>query len=248
MTQQFNTTTSMGRLTLNVLLSFAQFEREVTAERIRDKIAASRKKGIWMGGPPPLGYDVRDKKLVVNEAEARTVRQLFEAYLELGSTKALAAWAKAEGITTKIRRDSDGTVRAGGRPFSRGNLHALLNYRAYIGEVTHKGNIYPGEQEAIVPRVLWDQVQARLADGKAGDGAATTSGETSLLTGLLYDDTGDRLTPSHASKKGRRYRYYVSSRLIEKGSDDPTGWRLPALEIEGAVLQHWPHGSGIRRS
>jgi site-specific DNA recombinase len=225
-----------GVLTLNVLLSFAQFEREVTAERIRDKIAASRKKGLWMGGPPPLGYDVRDKKLVVNEAEARTVRQLFEAYLELGSTRALAAWAKARGITTKIRRDLHGTVRSGGRPFSRGNLHALLNYRTYIGEVTHKGNTYPGEQEAIVPRVLWDKVQARLAEGKAGDGAAPASGETSLLTGLLYDATGDRLTPSHASKNGRRYRYYISRRLIERDTDDPTGWRLPALEIEGAVI------------
>ena len=235
-TQQFNTTTSMGRLTLNVLLSFAQFEREVTAERIRDKIAASRKKGMWMGGPPPLGYDVRDKKLVVNVAEARTVRQLFAAYLDLGSTRALAAWAKDQGITTKIRRDSHGAARAGGRPFSRGNLHALLNYRAYIGEVTHKGNTYPGEQEAIVPRELWNKVQARLAEGKAGDRAATNSGETSLLTGLLYDDTGDRLTPSHASKKGRRYRYYISRRLIEQGSDDPTAWRLPAREIEGVVM------------
>ena len=246
-TQQFNTTTSMGRLTLNVLLSFAQFEREVTAERIRDKIAASRKKGMWMGGPPPLGYDVRDRKLVVNEAEARTVRQLFEAYLELGSTRALAAWAKAQGITTKVRLDPHGTVRAGGRPFSRGNLHALLSYRTYIGEVAHKGNIYPGEQDAIVPRELWDRVQARLADGKAGSGAATTSGDTSLLTGLLFDDIGDRLTPTHSSKTGRRYRYYVSSRLIETGSHDPTGWRLPALQIEGAVtaaLADWlrnPH-------
>ncbi|WP_421694485.1 recombinase family protein [Aestuariivirga sp.] len=234
-TQQFNTTTSMGRLTLNVLLSFAQFEREVTAERIRDKIAASRKKGMWMGGPPPLGYDVRDKSLVVNEVEAETVRQLFEAYVELGSVKALTGWARGKGITTKIRRDPNGNVRAGGRPFSRGNLHALLNYRAYIGEVTHRENIYRGEQDAIVPRELWDRVHARFADGKAGR-RTTSSGETSLLTGLLFDDTDDRLTPTYASKKGRRYRYYVSSRLIEIGSDDPTGWRLPALEIEGAVL------------
>ena len=234
-TQQFNTTTSMGRLTLNVLLSFAQFEREVTPERIRDKIAPSRKKGMWMGGPPPLGYDVRDKKLVVNGTEAKTVRQLFEAYLSLGSTKALAAWAKTEGITTKIRCDVSGDIRVGGRPFSRGNLHALLNYRTYIGEVTHKGSVYPGEQEAIVPRMLWDQVQARFAGGKAHNGVVPNRGEKSLHTGLLCDDTGDLLTPSHASKSGRRYRYYVSSRLIEKRSDDPTGWRLPALEIEGAV-------------
>jgi len=235
-TQQFNTTTSMGRLTLNVLLSFAQFEREVTAERIRDKIAASRKKGLWMGGPPPLGYDVRDKKLVVNEVEATTVRQLYETYVELGSVKALTGWAKVNGITTKIRQDQDGNVRAGGKPFSRGNLHALLNYRTYIGEVTHKGHIYRGEQDAIVPRDLWDRVQARLAQSKSGCRVARAPGVTSLLTGLLFDDTGDRLTPTHASKKGRRYRYYVSSRLIESGSDDPSGWRLPALEIEGVVL------------
>ena len=209
-TQQFNTTTSMGRLTLNVLLSFAQFEREVTAERIRDKIAASRKKGMWMGGPPPLGYDIQDKKLVVNEVEARAVRRLFEAYLHLNSTKALAAWAKSEGITTKIRKRSDGAIRSGGRPFSRGNLHALLNYRTYIGEVTHKGNVYPGEQVAIVPRDLWDAVQARLSAGKSADRSASASGDCSLLTGLLFDDTGDRLTPSHATKEGRRYRYYES--------------------------------------
>jgi site-specific DNA recombinase len=234
-TQQFNTTTSMGRLTLNVLLSFAQFEREVTAERIRDKIAASRKKGMWMGGPPPLGYDIREKKLVVNETEARTVRRLFEAYLSLGSTRSLAAWAKSEKITTKVRRNAHGAVRAGGRLFSRGNLHALLNYRVYIGEVTHKEKVHPGVQEAIVPRELWDQVQHGLNAAKTSGGSGTASGDMSLLTGLLFDDIGDRLTPSHASKHGRRYRYYVSRRLIEERSDDPTGWRLPALELEAAV-------------
>ncbi|MBI2719074.1 MAG: recombinase family protein [Rhizobiales bacterium] len=235
-TQQFNTTTSMGRLTLNVLLSFAQFEREVTAERIRDKIAASRKKGMWMGGSPPLGYDVKDKKLAVNEAEAKTVRRLFEAYLNLGSTKALAAWARSEGITTKIRQRSDGNIRSGGRAFSRGNLHALLNYRTYIGEVTHKGNAYPGEQVAIVPQDLWNAIQAKLNEGKSADRSASASGDSSLLKGLLFDDTGDRLTPSHATREGRRYRYYVSRRLIENNSDDPTGWRLPALEIERVVI------------
>ena len=235
-TQQFNTTTSMGRLTLNVLLSFAQFEREVTAERIRDKIAASRKKGMWMGGAPPLGYDVKDKKLVVNEAEAGTVRRLFAAYLNHGSTKALATWATSEGITTKLRSRNDGSIRSGGRSFSRGNLHALLNYRTYIGEVTHKGNIYPGEQVAIVPRDLWDEVQAKLNAGKAADKSQPSSGDTSLLTGLIFDETGDRLTPSHATKQGRRYRYYVSRRLIENNSNDLTGWRLPAHEIERVVV------------
>ena len=235
-TQQFNTTTSMGRLTLNVLLSFAQFEREVTAERIRDKIAASRKKGMWMGGSPPLGYDVKDKKLVVNEAEAATVRQLFEAYVRLGSTKALAAWARSEGITTKIRKRSDGSIRAGGKPFSRGNLHALLNYRTYIGEVTHKGNVYPGEQDAIVARDLWDFAQAKLGEGKSTQRSACACANTSMLTGLVFDETGDRLTPSHATKKGRRYRYYVSRRLIESDTHDLSGWRLPAHEIERVVI------------
>ena len=236
-TQQFNTTTSMGRLTLNVLLSFAQFEREVTAERIRDKIAASRRKGLWMGGPPPLGYDVKDKRLVVNEAEAQVVRRLFEAYLRLGSTRALAAWATAEGVTTKLRRAADGSIRAGGKPFSRGNLHALLSYRVYIGEVTHKGNVYPGEQEAIVPLPLWNEVQLQLDRANSSVRPRNTSGETSLLVGLLFDETGDRLTPSHTTKEGRRYRYYLSRRLVEGNSNDQTGWRLPAREIEAAVVQ-----------
>lgn len=236
-TQQFNTTTSMGRLTLNVLLSFAQFEREITAERIRDKIAASRRRGLWMGGAPPLGYDVKGKKLVVNEAEAQVVRRLFEAYLDQGSTKALASWAESEGITTKLRHAADGSIRAGGKPFSRGNLHALLSYRAYIGEVTHKGSVYPGEQEPIVPLALWHEVQVRLKEASSSVGPRTSSGEPSLLTGLLFDETGDRLTPSHTTKQGRRYRYYLSRRLVEGNANDQTGWRLPAREIEGAVLQ-----------
>jgi DNA invertase Pin-like site-specific DNA recombinase len=236
-TQQFNTTTSMGRLTLNVLLSFAQFEREVTAERIRDKIAASRRKGLWMGGAPPLGYDVKGKKLVVNEAEAQVVRRLFEAYLRQGSTKALAAWTESEGITTKLRHAADGSIRAGGKPFSRGNLHALLSYRAYIGEVTHKGSAYPGEQAPIVPLPLWHEVQMRLKAASSSVRPRTCSGETSLLTGLLFDETGDRLTPSHTTKQGRRYRYYLSRRLVEGNANDQTGWRLPAREIEAAVLQ-----------
>jgi site-specific DNA recombinase len=173
---------------------------------------------------------------VVNEVEAETVRWLFAGYLSHGSTRALAIWARSAGITTKVRKREDGSIRSGGRPFSRGNLHALLNYRAYIGEVTHKGNTYPGEQAAIVPRDMWDEVQMRLNGGTTSVGAANASGDASLLTGLLYDDTGDRLTPSHANKQGRRYRYYVSRRLIEERSDDPTGWRLPALEIERVIV------------
>jgi DNA invertase Pin-like site-specific DNA recombinase len=234
-TQQFNTTTSMGRLTLNVLLSFAQFEREVTAERIRDKIAASRKKGMWMGGAPPLGYDVRDRKLVPNPEEARTVRRLFEAYLEVRSIKALARWTKDQGIVTKVRRDRDGKVRSGGRPFSTGNLHALLQYRTYIGEVSHKGAVYPGEHDAILPRDLWDRVQ----EHRRGAGTSRRTGVNAPpalpLTGLVFDETGDRLTPTHATKAGRRYYYYVSSRLQQDATSDPSGWRLPAGALEGSV-------------
>ena len=235
-TQQFNTTTSMGRLTLNVLLSFAQFEREVTAERIRDKIAASRKKGMWMGGLPPLGYDAWAKKLVINPEEATQVRRLFEAYLELGSIRDLVAWARAEGIATKVRRKADGGIPSGGRPFSRGNLHAMLNYRAYIGEVTHRGNTYPGEQEPILPRDLWDRVQARLGATGRQSGSSGNIKQPAALIGLLFDETGDRLTPVHATKKGRRYHYYVSTRLIATASKDPSGWRLPARALEHAVI------------
>ena len=234
-TQQFNTTTSMGRLTLNVLLSFAQFEREVTAERIRDKIAASRKKGMWMGGPPPLGYDVRDKKLVINSTEAEQVRRLFVAYLELGSVRALKVWVAQNGITTKIRTSSDGTFRSGGKPFSRGNLHALLRYRTYIGEVQHRGQVYPGEQEAIISAELWGQVQAKLVEGWSSEISARHDGATPMLLGLAFDETGDRLTPTHATKTGRRYHYYVSSRLIEKDKGNQDGWRLPAHKLEQAV-------------
>jgi|GEM_PF-410998 len=164
------------------------------------------------------------------------VQQLFEAYLRLGSVKALTAWAKSENITTKIRNRSNGSIRSGGEPFSRGNLHALLSYRAYIGEVAHKGNVYPGEQDAIIGRDLWEAVQVKLTEGRSSPRGRSASGESSLLTGLLFDETGDRLTPSHATKNGRRYRYYVSRRLIETDARDPSGWRLPAQEIEGVVI------------
>jgi len=234
-TQQFNTTTSMGRLTLNVLLSFAQFEREVTAERIRDKIAASKKKGMWMGGQPPLGFDVKDKNLVINRPEAEQVRQIFEAYVELGSTKAQTAWAKAKGIVTKLRGRPDGSVRCGGRPFSRGNLHALLRYQSYVGEIAHGGNIYRGNHEAILARELWDQVHDKLV--ASGRGKATKITASRPLTGILFDDTGDRLSPVHAKKQSRRYHYYVSRRLLEVDRSDPTGWRLPAVPLERVIVE-----------
>ena len=235
-TQQFNTTTSMGRLTLNVLLSFAQFEREVTAERIRDKIAASKKRGMWMGGLPPLGYDVCNKKLVINQAEAEQVRHVFEAYLNLGSIKSLTRWAEENGVRTKARHYRDGRFRSGNRPFSRGNLHALLHYRAYIGEITHKGAIYVGEHAAILSRELWDTVQAKLATSL--NGRSRKSGHTPSLplTGLAFDETGDRLTPVHANKHGQRYYYYISARLNQAELRDPSAWRLPAPVLEQAVV------------
>ncbi len=235
-TQQFNTPTSMGRLTLNVLLSFAQFEREVTAERIRDKIAASKKKGMWMGGHPPLGYDVCDKKLVINHPEAEQVRQLFEAYLILGSTKSLTRWAKENGVRTKARHDRDGRFRSGNRPFSRGNLHALLHYRAYIGEIAHKGAIYAGEHEAILPRDLWDSVQSKLVTLPNRRGQKSGQTPTLPLAGLVFDETGDRLTPVHANKQGQRYYYYISARLNQAELRDPSAWRLPASVLEQTVV------------
>jgi DNA invertase Pin-like site-specific DNA recombinase len=201
-TQQFNTTTSMGRLTLNVLLSFAQFEREVTAERIRDKIAASKKKGMWMGSPPPLGYDVQDKKLVINESEAETVRTLFDLYLDLGSVRALKEEADRRGIRTKHRPNSK---NPGNKPFSRGNLYILLNNPLYVSEVRHKAETYPGQHDAIIDRETWIAVQDRLADNAASRRRPTNEKSSHLLTGLLFDETGDRLVPTHTNKKGVRF-------------------------------------------
>ena len=234
-TQQFNTTTSMGRLTLNVLLSFAQFEREVTGERIRDKIAASKRKGMWMGGNPPLGYDVADRKLVVNEAEAETVRHIFRLYCRSKSVRELRHRLEAEGITSKRRIMRDGSV-AGSKPINRGALYHLLRNRIYLGETVHRDKSYPGEHEAIIERDLWDQVQAILADNIKGERRATAS-QPSLLTGLLIDEQGERLSPSHAVKQGRRYRYYVSRHLIIEGrKPDRRGWRIPAADLENLVL------------
>jgi DNA invertase Pin-like site-specific DNA recombinase len=232
-TQQFNTTTSMGRLTLNMLLSFAQFEREVTGERIRDKIAASKQKGMWMGGPPPLGYDVADRKLVVNPAEAEVVRTLFRLYLELGNARRLKKEADCLGIITK-RRSYDGRA-AGGRPFSRGNLYQLLRNPLYIGEVPHRGKTYPGQHEAIIDRETWDAVQCRLTENAQVRHTDKNTKGSSLLTGLVYDETGDLLSPSHATKNGRRYRYYISRRIMHGPDPHGDGWRIPAKELEEAI-------------
>jgi DNA invertase Pin-like site-specific DNA recombinase len=232
-TQAFNTTTSMGRLTLNVLLSFAQFEREVTGERIRDKIAASKKKGMWMGGQPSLGYDVHDRKLVINEAEANTVRMIFRRYIELKSVRDLKAELDAAGIVSKARIAADRSPY-GSQRFSRGALYAMLQNKVYRGEITHKGAYYPGEHQAIIEEALFDKVQSTLAENRI-ERVSRHSEDPSPLTGLLFDADGERLTPSHALKKGVRYRYYVSRHLITGKKTEARGMRLPALGTEALI-------------
>ncbi len=235
-TQQFNTTTSMGRLTLNVLLSFAQFEREVAGERIRDKIAASKKKGMWMGGLPPLGYDVRDRKLVVNREEVSTLLHIFKRYIELRSVRALKVELDAAGIRSKHRTFADGTVY-GGHKLSRGALYLMLQNRIYRGEITHKGNAYPGEHKAIVEKAIWDKVQAILAENRVDRATGAGAKYPSLLGGLVFDDSGEPLTPTHTVKKGTRYRYYVSKSLITGAAKDHLqGRRIPAGNLESLVI------------
>jgi site-specific DNA recombinase len=235
-TQQFNTTTSMGRLTLNVLLSFAQFEREVAGERIRDKIAASKKKGMWMGGLPSLGYDVQNRKLVVNEEEAPTVLHIFRRYVELRSVRVLQGELDTAGIRSKRRTLADATPY-GGQKLSRGALYLMLRNRIYRGEITHKGNTYPGEHPAIVDKALWDQVQAILAENRVSREAGSYAKQPSLLAGLVFDESGERLTPTHAVKKGTRYRYYVSrSLIIGAAKDRSNGRRIPAANLENLVI------------
>jgi DNA invertase Pin-like site-specific DNA recombinase len=235
-TQSFNTTSSMGRLTLNVLLSFAQFEREVIGERVRDKIAASKRKGLWVGGPVPLGYATEDKKLVVVPAEAKIVRLIFTLYLEADSIAALAEVLEGKGIRTKIRPLSNGESR-GGIPFGVGALAHLLRNRFYTGEIDYRGEIHAGEHEAILDHALFDNVQEKLTKNTV-DRAMRLKGSPALLMGLIFDDIGNRMTPSHSNKRGVRYRYYVSHALIqgrkrEAGSVN----RVPATEIEDLVLQ-----------
>ena len=234
-TQQFNTTTSMGRLTLNMLLSFAQFEREVTGERIRDKIAASKKKGMWMGGLAPLGYDVKDQKLMVNEHEAETVRHIYRRYAALGSVLALKGELDRDGIIGKLRNDRFGRTK-GGKPLARGALYLTLRNRIYLGEIVHKENSYPGEHDAIVEESLWNEVQRRLTANRVDRANGAGAAQPSLLAGLVHDDAGERMIPSHANKKGTRYRYYVSQGLV-KGPrrNAPRGRRVPAGELEGLV-------------
>jgi site-specific DNA recombinase len=240
-TQQFNTTTSMGRLTLNILLSFAQFEREVIGERIRDKIAASKRKGMWVGGIPPLGYRAQDGKLLVVESEAEIVRAIFRRYAALGSVRLLRDELEARGINSKSWTTASDR-RVGGKPLSRGALYLILQNRLYRGEIVHKGQSHPGEHTPIIDQLLWDAVQAQLAANTAERNSGTRTRQPSLLAGMLFDGNGNRMTPTHATKKGTRYRYYVSRPLIASDqSDRSAGLRIPAGEIEQAVT------SGMRQ-
>ena len=236
-TQAFNTSTSMGRLTLNVLLSFAQFEREVAGERIRDKIAASKRRGLWMGGTLPLGYDrhpdPREQVLVVNPVEAQQVRQLFDLYEETGCLTALTDKARGLGLWSKPRRNRR-DEEVGGRPFGRGQLHYLLTNPVYIGRVRHRGTDHPGRHPPIIGEEQWQRVQVRLQDRAGrmrGKKTSKVSFDSSPLLGKLIDEVGDRLTPTQTTRGARRYRYYVSNRLIS-GPPDPTAWRLPAATLQ----------------
>jgi site-specific DNA recombinase len=236
-TQQFNTTTSMGRLTLNILLSFAQFEREVTGERIRDKIAAAKKKGMWMGGVPTIGYDVVNRLLVINPGEAAVVRRMFEEMLTLGSPTQIAARLSDEGITTKAWTTQDGRVRIGAR-IDKKYLHKVLRNRIYLGELSNRGNWYPGAHEPIIERELWDRVHAVLARDSHERGVDTKirSRNDALLRGLLYAPSGERMYPTYSRKNGRKYQYYVSKSESRFGAPGKSYERLPAAEIEAAVV------------
>jgi site-specific DNA recombinase len=226
-TQSFNTTTSMGRLTLNILLSFAQFEREVIGERIRDKFAASRKRGMWMGGYVPLGYDVRDRKLIINEPEAATVRMIFKRFVAIGSATKLAKALVAEGVRTKS-----------GRPVDKGYIYRLLNSRVYLGEATHKDASYPGEHVAIIDRSLWDKVHSILQTSPRLRAANARARTPALLKGLIFTETGCAMTPAFTKKGSRQYRYYVSMDVIRNRAlgESPGPLRLPAPMVEDAVI------------
>ncbi len=243
-TQSFNTATSMGRLTLNMLLSFAQFEREVTAERIRDKIAASKKKGLWMGGNVPLGYEPDGRTLNISETDARVIRSIYDLYSRHRNIRKAKDHADKLGLKTAIRTLSSGRLK-GGTLFSFGHIYHILTNPIYAGRIRHKKEVYPGQHPAIIEPDTWDQLQDQLKDAavlsRSGKGRNTEGGkkQVSLLAGKVIDETGDRLTPSHTkTAKGRRLRYYVSHRLIRStGKKDPGGWRLPGPELENAVAE-----------
>jgi len=224
-TQSFNTTTSMGRLTLNILLSFAQFEREVIGERIRDKVAASRKRGMWMGGVVPLGYEVRDRKLVINELEAATVRMIFERFLKVGSATTLARSLAAERV--RSRR---------GKLIDKGFLYKLLNNRIYIGDAVHKGTAYPGEHQAIISRDLWDKAHSIMVASPRSRASNTRAQTPALLKGLLFGPTGCAMSPTHTRRGDKLYRYYISQTVVKRGADGCPVSRVPAAEIENVVV------------
>jgi site-specific DNA recombinase len=226
-TQSFNTTTSMGRLTLNILLSFAQFEREVTAERIRDKVRASRMKGMWMGGGVPLGYHVKDRKLVETPGDAAHVRWVFDRFIEIGSGTMLARELAERGVTT-----------ARGLRIDKKFIYRILNNRVYIGEAVHKGTSYPGEHAGIVARDVWDKVHAILTESPRKRAARTRADTPALLKGLLYGPDGAAFSPTHTRKGGRLYRYYVSQTVLKHGAGSCPVSRVPAGEIEAAVVTH----------
>lgn len=236
-TQQFNTTTSMGRLTLNVLLSFAQFEREVTAERIRDKIAASKKKGMWMGGTVPIGYRVEDKKLVVVPETATTVRRIFELYLELGSVREVKAACDRQGIVTSVRTSRSGRT-TGGTSFSRGHIYWLLRNPIYIGRVKHHGTTYEGQHDAIIDVATWEAVQQKLDASAPFHIASSASSHTHLFRKRVVDNAGHPLYATKTSKKGRIYFYYTSRSLMVPGSAAERGWRVPAGQFDTLITQH----------
>ena len=224
-TQSFNTTTSMGRLTLNILLSFAQFEREVTGERIRDKFAASRKKGIFMGGNLPLGYDVKDRKLIIVPSEAEIIRTIFNRFVEIGSGTELARELAARGVKTSR-----------GNRIDKKYIYRMLNNRAYIGEAVHKGDSYPGEHNAIIDRDVWDKVHTILTESPRKRAARTRADSPALLKGLLYGPDGAAFSPTHTRKGGKLYRYYVSQTILKHGAGSCPVGRVPAGEIEAAVI------------
>ncbi|KPA99984.1 recombinase family protein, partial [Ahrensia marina] len=233
-TQSFNTATSMGRLTLNVLLSFAQFEREVTAERIRDKIAASKKKGLWMGGNVPLGYEPDGRTLKINQKEAATIKTIYELYESHGTLDAVINHADQQGLQSIAKHGSN---RGKASSFKQGQVHYILTNPVYAGKIRHKDKIHEGQHEAIIDPDRWQAIQSQLTAGAAKQRGTKSTKTISLLSGKLFDETGDHLTPSHANKQGKRYRYYVSNRLIAKRQTSKAkgGWRLPAKVLEQQI-------------